>query len=299
MSATAHIQDALTLPLPVGEEKTVAAQLAAARHALAPVAGDMAALEARLLAAHAWGMSPEQLVRDAREVRDDAALQQNIARRLKHEPVAQITGEKHFWRDVFTVSRDVLTPRADSETMIEALLRARPTKSAALRVLDLGTGSGCLLLSALREYEMATGLGIDQSEAALKIATTNASALQLHARSAFLCSQWCSNLTGMFDVILSNPPYIPTTDIAALAADVRAHEPLAALDGGADGLDCYRSILAQVPQHMNPNAVLLFEVGMGQAEDVAALGVAAGFTLKETAADLAGIARVVVLEKTA
>ena len=279
--------------------KAIAAQLSEAREALGAVAGSNAALEARVLAAHAWGMTPEALVLASNEPREPTALAGLVKRRIAHEPVAQILGTKDFWKHTFTVTRDVLTPRADSETVMEALLRARPDTSAALRVLDLGTGSGCLLLSALREYAQATGLGIDQSEAALTIATTNASALQLHTRSVFLCSQWCSNVTGMFDVIISNPPYIPTTDIAMLAADVREHEPHAALDGGADGLDCYRSILAQVPQHMNPNAVLLFEVGMGQAEDVAALGVAAGFAVKEIAADLAGIARVVVLEKTA
>lgn len=271
-------------------------QLADARVKLAPVAGTNAALEARLLAAHAWRMSPEELVFYGQDARDAAALGSLIERRLKHEPVAQIVGQKHFWRDAFAVSRDVLTPRADSETMIETLLRLRPDHAAPLRVLDLGTGSGCLVLSALREYANATAVAVDASEAALAIATQNAAALGLASRVEMLHSDWCSKLTGTFDVILSNPPYIPTADIAALDADVNAYEPLSALDGGADGLNCYRVLVQQLLRHANPNALLLFEVGMGQAEDVAAIGVNAGWKLLDITNDLAGIPRVVALQ---
>ncbi len=276
--------------------QAIAAQLNQLRTALAPVAGEAAALEARVLAAHAWGMTPEALVKHANEPRDAVVLDALAARRLKREPISHIVGQKEFWRDTFEVTADVLTPRADSETMIEALLRHRPQKDAPLRVLDLGTGSGCLLLSALREYGYATGVGADQSEAALAIAQRNAARLGLQARSAFCCSNWCSNVAGMFDVVLSNPPYIPTAEIATLDMDVQGFEPHAALDGGADGLACYRSILQQVRPHMNAGALLLFEVGAGQADDVAALGVGQGFSLLEISADLAGIARVVVLQ---
>jgi release factor glutamine methyltransferase len=274
----------------------IAAQLADARAKLAPVAGANAALEARLLAAHAWRMSPEELVLHGQDTRDVAAFGCLIARRLNHEPVAQILGEKHFWRDVFAVSRDVLTPRADSETMIETLLRLRPDVLSPVRILDLGTGSGCLVLSALREYTTATAVAVDASEAALSIAAKNAAALGLDARVEMLHSDWCSKLVGRFDVILSNPPYIPTRDIATLDADVQAYEPHRALDGGADGLDCYRMLVQQLLQHANPIALLLFEVGMGQAEDVAAIGVAAGWQRIEITNDLAGIPRVVALQ---
>ena len=202
----------------------IALQLADARAKLAPVAGANAALEARLLAAHAWRMSPEELVFYGQDARDAAALEDLIARRLKHEPVAQILGEKHFWRDVFAVSRDVLTPRADSETMIEALLRFRPNHAAPLRVLDLGTGSGCLVLSALREYGQATAVAVDASSAALAMASQNAASLGFAARVEFVHSNWCSKLVGTFDVSLSNPPYIPTSDIAGLDADVNVYE---------------------------------------------------------------------------
>lgn len=271
-------------------------QLADARAKLAPVAGANAALEARLLAAHAWRMSPEELVFYGQDARDEAALGSLIERRLNREPVAQIVGEKHFWRDVFAVSSDVLTPRADSETIIETLRRLRPDHHASLRILDVGTGSGCLVLSALREYANATAVAVDASAAALAIAAKNAAALGLASRVQMLHSDWCSKVEETFDVILSNPPYIPTADIAALDADVQVYEPHSALDGGADGLDCYRVLVQQVQQHANPNALLLFEVGQGQANDVAALGQKAGWKLLDITNDLAGVPRVVALE---
>lgn len=301
--------------------QVIAQQLQQTRLALVPVAGDAAALEARVLAAEAWGMTPEALVQYADAPRDAAPLLRLIERRLKHEPISHILGSREFWRDTFEVTADVLTPRPDSETVIEALLRHLPDTQAPLRVLDLGTGSGCLMLSTLREYPFATGVGADQSPAALAVATRNASRLQLDTRSVFTLSNWCSNVSGPFDVVLSNPPYIPTADIAALDADVRDYEPHAALDGGADGLDCYRSIMQQLSialdcsaeqscaplgglkagspgSLLTPRALVLFEVGAGQAEDVAQLGQQHGFTLLEISPDLAGISRVVVLQPT-
>lgn len=297
---------------------SIAQQLAHARTVLAPVAGTNAALEARVLAAHAWGMTPEALVLYGNEARDESAFAALIARRAQAEPVAQILGQKDFWKHTFVVTRDVLTPRADSETIIETLLRLRPDTQANLRLLDLGTGSGCLILSALGEYPNASGWALDASEAALAIAAKNAAALGLESRCSMVRSHWCEMANGTFDVVLSNPPYIPTRDIDGLDTDVRGFEPHSALDGGTDGLDCYRSILgvsdwsadqsctprrglmagspSSLCKHLNPGALVLFEVGMGQAEDVAALGAAQGFTLKEIACDLAGIARVVALE---
>lgn len=297
---------------------SIAQQLQHARTVLAPVAGTNAALEARLLAAHAWGMTLEALVLYGNEVRNAAPLESLLARRLAAEPVAQILGQKDFWKHRFFVNRDVLTPRADSETMIETLLRLRPDMQANLRMLDLGTGSGCLILSALGEYPNATAWAVDASDAALVIAAKNAAALGLESRCSIVRSNWCEAASGTFDVVLSNPPYIPTRDIDGLDTDVRGFEPHSALDGGTDGLDCYRSILgvsdwsadqsctphrglmagspSSLCKHLNPGALVLFEVGMGQAEDVAALAVAQGFTLKEIVADLAGIARVVALE---
>lgn len=273
----------------------VQALLSDAAQKLAPIAGSNAALEARVLAAHAWGMTPEGLVLYGQDVRDAAALETLVARRMQAEPVAQIVGTKHFWKDVFAVNRHVLTPRADSETLIETLLRQRRDTTVPLRILDLGTGSGCLLLSALREYPQASGLGVDRSADALMVAQQNAQALDLQTRAAFVQSEWCATVEGGFDVVLANPPYIPQAEIATLAADVRDYEPHGALDGGADGLDCYRSIIAQLPNVLNTNALVLFEVGAGQAEMVAALGTQAGFTCAEIVPDLAGIERVVAL----
>lgn len=277
---------------------SIASQLRSAALALVPVAKENAMLEARVLASHAWGMSAEALVRDHDDIRDAAPLQALVERRMRAEPVAHIVGEKDFWRDRFLVSQNVLTPRADSETMLENMLRLRPDTDAAYRLLDLGTGSGCLLLSALREYRHASGVGVDQSTAALAVAAKNAAALGLDTRAAFLHSDWCSHVSGTFDVVLANPPYIPSADIATLDADVRVYEPHAALDGGADGLNAYRTIMAQIRPHLNPDALVLFEVGMGQANDVATLVVAHGFTLHPTTPDLAGIARVVACQFT-
>lgn len=274
-------------------------QLQNARETLAPVAGELAPLEARILAQHAWGVAPEVIVRDADlpvAKEKIQALEALIARRLTREPIAQILGHKHFWNDDFAVTRDVLTPRADSEIIIEqALKHAGDVRS----ILDLGTGSGCLLLSLLGEYPNAQGVGIDASPAALNVARRNAHNTLRATRADFLGGVWCEPLetTAMFDLVVSNPPYIPTREIAKLMSDVRDHEPHIALDGGADGLDCYRTILAHVKPHMNAHAVLLFEVGMGQAQDVASHAVAHGFALIEIAKDLSGIDRVVVLKK--
>jgi release factor glutamine methyltransferase len=280
---------------------TIAAQLAYATNQLTPIAGELAGLEARLLAQHAWGVEPEVIVRDLHAPLDTdkiAALDALLARRVTRQPIAQILGYKYFWNDRFTVTRDVLTPRADSETIIESVLRLRPVKHAALHMLDLGTGSGCLLLSLLGEYQNASGIGVDLSPAALLVAMENAKTLGRDTRSEFISGNWCETLEmiARFDIVVANPPYIPRREMARLMADVRDHEPRMALDGGSDGLDAYRAILAQALQHMNPDGLLLFEVGQHQAGDVAAHTTAHGYQLVEIVQDLSGIDRVVVLQ---
>lgn len=277
---------------------TVAQQLQHVREALSPISGEMAALEARLLAQHAWGVKHEEILRDwDKPITDDAAqqLQHITHRRAQREPMSQILGEKDFWKDTFLVSSAVLTPRADSETLIEALLRHRPDMAAPLRMLDLGTGSGCLLQSALREYPNAQGVGVDLSPAALSVAKQNALRLGLQGRLQFLEGSWCNPLDSAdrFDIVISNPPYIAHADIAALDEDVKGYEPHLALDGGVDGLDCYRTIFNSLGGHLNPGALVLVEVGAGQADDVAVLGTGAGLRHLETCQDLAGIARIV------
>ncbi len=280
---------------------SVAQQLQEVRTALAPVAGPLAGLEARLLAQHALGISHEQLVREPQApVAENAAalLQQLTARRVAREPLAQIVGTKDFWKDTFIVTRDVLTPRADSEVVIEMALKHGPTMDVACRVLDLGTGSGCLLLSLLREFPRAQGVAVDLSPEALAVARRNAGQLGLAARVAFHQGHWCNPLdrADKFAIVVTNPPYIARAEIAALDEDVKGYEPHLALDGGTDGLDCYRAIFNSIGQHLEADAIMLLEVGAGQHEDVAKLGMDAGLAFVEMGHDLAGIARVVVLK---
>lgn len=277
---------------------TVAQHLQQVRALLAPVAGEGAALEARLLAQHAWGMPHEAMLRDwDKPLAAEAAQQLNrlAARRAAHEPMSHLLGEKDFWKDTFHVTADVLTPRPDSETLIEAMLRWQPATGAPLALLDLGTGSGALLLSALREYTAAHGLAIDLSPAALAVAEGNAARLGLAGRAQFRLGDWCKPLDSgeKFDIVMSNPPYIARAEIAALDEDVKGYEPHLALDGGVDGLDCYRTIFSTIGRHLNDGALLLVEVGQGQAADVAVLGAASGLVHKETCSDLAGIPRIV------
>lgn len=279
--------------------RSLATALHQARTALAPVSGELAALEVRLLAQAAWGVTQEVLVKDADAPIDDikvAALQALVSRRMQHEPMAQILGVKHFWKSEFIVSHDVLTPRADSETIIEMVLRHRPDTAPPYRILDLGTGSGCLLLSLLNEYPNATGWGVDVSPAALHIAKQNAGKLGLNDRAWFRLSDWCRSLndSDTFDIVVSNPPYIPRSEIATLDADVREHEPHLALDGGNDGLDCYRALLSQLKPHLASNALVACETGFGQARMVEAIATSEQYTVIDIAKDLAGTERVVV-----
>ncbi len=250
-------------------------------------------LEARLLLAHALGLTQEQLLAGP-----DQAVPKNftalLARRVAHEPLAYILGRQEFWSLSFTVSPATLIPRADSETLIEAALAALPDRTQVRRILDLGTGTGCLLLAALSEFPAAFGVGVDISPAAAALATANAAALQLRARAAFLAGNWAAALGGQFDLILANPPYIPSRDIAALMPEVRGHEPAAALDGGADGLAAYRIILAALPGLLAPGGVAVLELGIGQDRAMMPMAAAAGFAAA-TRRDLAGIARALIL----
>jgi release factor glutamine methyltransferase len=192
----------------------------------------------------------------------------------------------------------VLVPRPESEILIEQALKHFPDRNARLRVLDLGTGSGCLLLSFLSERPNAEGLGVDLSEAALAIAGRNAEALKLSYRARFLRSDWLEKMSGAFDVILINPPYIPQTNLADLQPEVRAHEPMSALDGGLDGLNAYRQIALGLEGRMANGARAFFEIGQGQAEAVESLLSADGLRITGTVCDLAGIPRCVIAART-
>jgi release factor glutamine methyltransferase len=252
--------------------------------------------EARLLLAHATGLDGAGLLRDMQTDRPAPGFAGMVARRVAREPLALITGEQPFWTFSVAVSPDTLVPRADSEALIEAALAAFPNEKPG-RVLDLGTGTGCLLLAALLEFPGATGVGIDLSPAAAALARRNAVALGLDGRASLVCGDWAACLAGRFDLVLSNPPYIETADIAGLMPEVARYEPVRALDGGADGLAAYRVIISSLPGLLAPGGVAIFELGAGQEADVAALGRAAGLEPEPASPDLSGIARALPLWK--
>ncbi len=263
---------------------------AAARLAAAGIAEPRR--EARILIAAALGTDAAGLL--SRQEIDPAACAPWLARRLAREPMAYITGRREFWGLDFAVSPATLIPRPDSETLIEAALAALPDRAGVRRILDLGTGSGCLLLAALKEFPAAFGLGVDRAAAAAALARGNAVSLGLAERSGFVVSDWATALTGRFDVVLANPPYINSADLSGLMPEVAVYEPPAALDGGPDGLAAYRRIMADLPALLAPDGVAVLEIGAGQAPDVTALAGQAGLTAAARA-DLAGHPRALIL----
>ncbi len=252
-----------------------------------------AAREARLLLNHALGR-PANALPDRDALIDPAVFLGLVARRVTREPFALITGRQGFWTLDLEVSPDTLIPRADTETLIEAALAARPMRGAVRRILDLGTGTGALLLAALSEYPDAFGVGIDLIPAAAALAARNAARNKLADRAAFMVADWAAPLAGRFDLILSNPPYIEHAAIAALMPEVAAYEPASALDGGADGLDAYRAIIAALPGLLAPGGLAVLEAGIGQAEAIAALGVQVGLSATSRT-DLGRIDRAILL----
>jgi release factor glutamine methyltransferase len=256
-------------------------------------------LDARLLVGAALGLDLTALVAQANRPlspNDAARLTTAAERRLAGEPVARIIGEKEFWGLRFKLSPDTLVPRPDTETVVEAALDfARSTKPGTLlRIVDVGTGSGAILLALLSELPQASGIGTDISAGALDTARQNAASLGLSERARFITSDYLSAVTGAFDVIVSNPPYVRTIDFESLAPEVRTHEPRSALDGGADGLAAYRMLCTQSRNHLVQGGALIVEVGYDQAEDVARLMTAASLSvIKPFRRDLAGVPRVV------
>lgn len=259
---------------------------------------DTPVLDARLLIEAGAGVSRLEIVTDPRRAvtaEQVAAVDVLTRRRETREPVAHILGRKHFWKLELKVDASVLTPRPDTEFVVEAGLQHLPNDKPA-RVLDLGAGSGAILLSILHERPLATGVGVDVSGAALEVARANAQALGLSDRVVWRQGHWADGLEGGFDLVVSNPPYIASDAIAALEPEVSRYEPRLALDGGADGLDAYRAIVASLPRLLNPGAAFALEVGKDQADAVTALIKAQGLSTSEPRRDLAGIPRVVVGE---
>ncbi|OIQ69250.1 release factor glutamine methyltransferase [mine drainage metagenome] len=222
-------------------------------------------------------------------------------RRLAGEPVARILGHKEFWGLPLQLSAATLVPRPDTETVVELAWQVLCTSAhphRPLRIIDIGTGSGAILLALLSELPNASGIGTDISAAAVETASANAARLGFAPRTAFVACNYAAAVSGKFDLIVSNPPYIRSTEIADLAIEVRDHDPIAALDGGADGLDAYRAIAAEAARLLEPGGVVVVELGYGQSGDVRRLMAAAGLALQGPPKDdLAGIRRAVAFRK--
>jgi release factor glutamine methyltransferase len=249
--------------------------------------------EVRLLLAYALGRAGDTLAGVPAVMPPGfAAL---VARRVRREPLAFIVGRREFWSLPFAVSPATLIPRPESETLIEAALAAFPDRDKVRRALDLGTGTGCLVLALLTEFPTAFGIGVDRVAEAAALARGNAVRLGLDGRALFVVGDWTDAVEGRFDLVVANPPYIERAALPGLMPEVALFEPASALDGGADGLEAYRRILPDLPRLLGPGGRAILEVGAGTAEGVARLARAAGLTVIEVRQDLAGIPRALAL----
>ena len=298
-------------PLPPGEGATravrrgrvgatIGSALDDAAAALAAAGIDEPRRHARRLLAAALGLSPadvfahpETALNPAQEARIAAMLSRMIA----GEPLSRIVGRREFWGLDFLLSPDTLDPRPESESVVEAVLARLTDRSLTYRFLDLGTGTGCLLMALLFEYPRATGVGIDIASGAARAARRNARRLGLGERADFVVGNWAAAVAGGFDAIVANPPYIATDAISELPREVRDYDPKRALDGGSDGLGAYRAIAAELPRLLRPGGLFATEIGLGQAEPVAAILAQSGLAIDGFAADLSGVIRVVVARR--
>jgi release factor glutamine methyltransferase len=269
--------------------------IAAARRAVAQTfrdAGlDSPDLDARLLVGHALGLGHAALASNGERPLTDAeasAVAALAQRRLAHEPVARIIGRKEFWGLDFAVTKATLVPRPDTETVVEAALAAIADRSLPLRIADFGTGTGALLLALLSELPHAVGIGTDLSAAALAVARDNALHLRLASRADFVACDYGAALRGPFDLVVCNPPYIASGEIAGLDAEVRDYDPPLALDGGLSGLDGYRALVADARRILSPQGVLVVELGAGQASSVTDLMREGGIVADGPKPDLSG-----------
>jgi release factor glutamine methyltransferase len=256
--------------------------------------------EARLLVALALGAEPAAVLgypERPLEAAAQARLDGLVTRRAAGEPYSRLRGRRQFWSLDFALTPDTLDPRADSETLIEAALAHLPDRTAALKLVDFGTGCGCLLLALLSELPNASGIGVDILPGAAATARLNAAALGLGHRASFSVGRWGEAISGDVDVILANPPYIPSGDIDGLAPEVAKHEPHAALDGGDDGLAAFRELAGDLGRLLRSGGIASVEVGQGQASKVALVMADAGLSVRAIGRDLSGIERVLVLAR--
>ncbi|GLR83921.1 peptide chain release factor N(5)-glutamine methyltransferase [Bradyrhizobium iriomotense] len=285
-----------------GQSIESARRVLAAR--LRSAAIDEAEIEARLLVGAVLGLDLTGLITQAArrlKATEAAQLERYAQRRLVGEPVARILGSKEFWGLSFQLSDATLVPRPDTETVVELALeifRESPVSGRAPRIVDIGVGSGAILLALLHEIPDAFGVGTDVSLTALGTAKSNAAALGLADRSAFIACYYAAALAGPIDLIVSNPPYIPSGDIANLSVEVRDYDPRLALDGGNDGFDAYRALIPQAAQLLAPGGALVVEAGQGQARGIETLMAAAALEVERPPkADLAGVLRAVSARK--
>jgi release factor glutamine methyltransferase len=272
--------------------ETLAALLQEARKTLFDADIELSALDARLLLQAASGLTHEELIAEPNMVlaADKIAKFKNfIARRLSHEPMTRILGEREFYGRPFQVSPAVLDPRADTETIIELTLQLMDSEPK--RIIDLGTGSGAIAVTLLAERHNWSGVAVDLSAEALEIAWANANSLGVAQRLSVHNAAWFDGITEKFDLIVSNPPYIPHLEVFELSLEVQNFDPHMALDGGGDGLEAYRAIAASAADHLSSSGLVILEIGAGQSADVTQIFVAQGFELTDQKTDLGGHVR--------
>ena len=285
------------MSVPALEAPSVGAALRRGAARLRRAGVEAAARDARLLLAEASGQDRARLIafpERALSARELAAYEAFLTRRARREPVSRILGRREFWSLDFAVTADTLDPRPETEVLVETVLARLPAPGADLRILDLGCGSGCILLALLTALSGAQGLGIDSSAAAVEVARGNAEALGLERRAAFRIGDWAAGLGGTWQAIVSNPPYIVESEIEDLAPEVRGYDPHPALSGGPDGLDAYRVLLPQAVRLLAPEGLLALEFGAGQADAVQGLAEAAGLKVEDRIRDLAGRERCLI-----
>lgn len=273
---------------------TVEANLRAATKRLSDAGIEAARRDARLLLAEVVPGGAAALLRDPDRVlaaEEAERFEESLRRREKREPVSRILGEREFWSLRFEITPDTLDPRADSETLIEGILDWVGDRAAPLRVLDLGTGSGCLILALLSELPNAQGTGVDRSEPSLVVARNNAKTLGLSSRASFCSNDWTAGLTAGWDIILSNPPYVSESEFAALEPEVACYDPTTALVAGPDGLADYRILIPGAAGLLKPGGMLALEVGASQSGPVEGLMLAAGLVTPWRRCDLSGVER--------